>query len=40
MKIAHKDLFDRLLAAQAQLEEMKLVSVESLFDGFAVRRLW
>ncbi|MGK2912211.1 MAG: hypothetical protein ACSLE1_20800 [Sphingobium sp.] len=40
MNIAHKDPFDRLLVAQAQAEDMVLVSSEALFVGFAVRRLW
>ena len=40
MNIAHKDPFDRLLIAQAQVEDMVLVSNEALFDGFAVQRLW
>jgi PIN domain nuclease of toxin-antitoxin system len=40
MNIAHKDPFDRLLIAQAQIEDMSLVSNEALFDSFAIRRLW
>ena len=40
MNIAHKDPFDRLLIAQAQAEDMVLVSNETLFDGFAIKRLW
>lgn len=40
MNIAHKDPFDRLLIAQAQAEDMMLVSNETQFDGFAVNRLW
>jgi PIN domain nuclease of toxin-antitoxin system len=40
MNIVHKDPFDRLLIAQAQAEDMVLVSNEALFDGFAVKRLW
>jgi PIN domain nuclease of toxin-antitoxin system len=40
MNIAHKDPFDRLLIAQAQADDMVLVSNEALFDGFAVKRLW
>ncbi|MFC3593757.1 type II toxin-antitoxin system VapC family toxin [Novosphingobium piscinae] len=40
MAIAHKDPFDRLLIAQAQAEDLILVSNETLFDGFAVNRLW
>ena len=40
MNIAHKDPFDRLLIAQAQADDLVLVSNETLFDGFAVKRLW
>lgn len=40
MNISHKDPFDRLLIAQAQAEDMVLVSNEALFDDFAVKRLW
>lgn len=40
MNIDHKDPFDRLLIAQAQAEDMVLVSNEARFDGFGVKRLW
>lgn len=40
MPIAHKDPFDRLLIAQARVEDMPLLSNEALFDGFGVRRIW
>lgn len=40
MNIEHKDPFDRFLIAQAQAEDMILVSNEALFDTFAVQRLW
>ncbi|MBC2651516.1 type II toxin-antitoxin system VapC family toxin [Novosphingobium aerophilum] len=40
MAIPHKDPFDRLLIAQAQAENLVLVSNEALFDDFAVNRLW
>ncbi len=36
----HRDPFDRLLIAQAQAENLTLVSNEILFDTFAVARLW
>ena len=36
----HKDPFDRMLAAQALLEGLTLVSVDAVFDGLAVTRLW
>lgn len=37
---AHRDPFDRLLAAQAQIERLVLVSRDAAFDGFGVERLW
>lgn len=40
MNVAHKDPFDRLLVAQAHLENMVLISNEALFDSFGVSRLW
>jgi len=36
----HRDPFDRMLIAQAMLEDLVLVSNERLFDGYAVQRLW
>lgn len=36
----HKDPFDRMLVAQAQAENMPIVSSEKLFDAYGVRRLW
>jgi PIN domain nuclease of toxin-antitoxin system len=36
----HKDPFDRMLIAQAQAEDMPIVSNEALFDHYGVRRLW
>lgn len=36
----HKDPFDRMLIAQALAHDLPLVSVESLFDDFGVRRIW
>lgn len=40
LPLTHRDPFDRLLIAQAQIEEATLVSNETLFDDFGVRRLW
>ncbi len=37
---AHKDPFDRMLIAQAQAENMPLVSIEKVFDDYRVRRIW
>jgi PIN domain nuclease of toxin-antitoxin system len=36
----HRDPFDRLLIAQALVEDLTLVSNEAIFDGFGVKRLW
>ena len=36
----HRDPFDRMLIAQAQIEGLTLVSNEALFDTFGVARLW
>ncbi|MEA3274475.1 MAG: type II toxin-antitoxin system VapC family toxin [Pseudomonadota bacterium] len=36
----HRDPFDRMLIAQSQIEGLTLVSNETLFDRFGIRRLW
>ncbi|MCP5370583.1 MAG: type II toxin-antitoxin system VapC family toxin [Hyphomicrobiales bacterium] len=36
----HRDPFDRMLVAQALVEDLPLVSNERAFDAYAVRRLW
>jgi PIN domain nuclease of toxin-antitoxin system len=36
----HRDPFDRMLVAQAQLENLTLVSNEAGLDSYGVRRLW
>ena len=40
LRIDHKDPFDRLLIAQAQVENVAFASNETIFDGFGVRRNW
>ena len=35
-----KDPFDRMLIAQAQAENVPLLSNESIFDSYGIRRLW
>ena len=37
---AHKDPFDRMLIAQALTEDILLVSNETVFDAYGVRRVW
>jgi PIN domain nuclease of toxin-antitoxin system len=36
----HRDPFDRMLIAQALLEDLVLVSNEHMFDVYGVKRLW
>ena len=40
LDIPHKDPFDRLLIAQAQIERVPIVSNETLFDAFGAERIW
>ena len=40
LRIDHRDPFDRMLIAQARLEDLLLVSNERLFDTAGVKRLW
>ena len=37
---AHKDPFDRMLIAQALAENMPILSNETVFDAYRVRRIW
>ena len=36
----HRDPFDRLLAAQALVEGIPLISADAIFDQYGVNRLW
>lgn len=36
----HRDPFDRLLAAQANLEDMTLMSSDRIFERYSVKLLW
>lgn len=36
----HKDPFDRLLIAQAIVEDIPIVGADAAFDAYPVRRLW
>jgi PIN domain nuclease of toxin-antitoxin system len=37
---AHKDPFDRMLIAQAQIEQLIVVTADRVFQGFDVAILW
>ena len=36
----HRDPFDRLLIAQAMVEAIPILSVDTAFDAYPVTRLW
>jgi len=36
----HKDPFDRMLVAQAQAENLPIISNEAVFESYGVRHLW
>jgi PIN domain nuclease of toxin-antitoxin system len=36
----HKDPFDRLLIAQAIIEELPILTGDSVFDSYNVRKIW
>ncbi|WP_435021664.1 type II toxin-antitoxin system VapC family toxin [Tundrisphaera sp. TA3] len=36
----HRDPFDRMLIAQATVESLPLVSADSAFDAYPIRRIW
>lgn len=37
---SHRDPFDRMLIAQAFAEDLAIVSRDTAFDAFGVRRIW
>lgn len=36
----HQDPFDRMLIAQSQAESLPIISNETIFEDYGVRRLW
>jgi PIN domain nuclease of toxin-antitoxin system len=36
----HRDPFDRMLAAQALIEGIPIVSIDSVFDRYGLTRIW
>jgi len=36
----HRDPFDRLMIAQAIVEQMQILSIDSAFDAYQIQRLW
>ncbi|MEH2160286.1 MAG: type II toxin-antitoxin system VapC family toxin [Nostoc sp.] len=40
LPLHHRDPFDRMLIAQAQIQEMTLVSADSMFNKYDISLLW
>jgi PIN domain nuclease of toxin-antitoxin system len=40
LPLHHRDPFDRLLIAQALVEQMPIVSADPAFDAYPVQRWW
>jgi PIN domain nuclease of toxin-antitoxin system len=40
MPLYHRDPFDRLLIAQAMVEQIPIVSGDTAFDAYPATRLW
>jgi len=36
----HRDPFDRMLIAQAQIESLKIISNDRIFDTYHIERVW
>lgn len=40
LPLHHRDPFDRMIIAQAMIEQMPIVSVDETFDSYPITRLW
>lgn len=40
LELYHRDPFDRLLIAQATVEDIPIVSIDTAFDPYPVSRIW
>ncbi|MCC5602103.1 type II toxin-antitoxin system VapC family toxin [Nostoc sp. CHAB 5714] len=40
MPLHHRDPFDRLLIAQAIVEQVPILGMDSAFDAYSIQRLW
>ena len=36
----HRDPFDRIIVAQAVVESLPILSIDSLLDGYPIQRVW
>jgi PIN domain nuclease of toxin-antitoxin system len=40
LELIHQDPFDRIIASQALIENIQLISSDEIFDSYNVKRLW
>ncbi len=40
LPLHHRDPFDRLIIAQSMAEQIPVLSVDAIFDSYAIARLW
>jgi PIN domain nuclease of toxin-antitoxin system len=40
LPLYHRDPFDRLLIAQAMVENLPIIGIDKAFDAYSVQRLW
>jgi PIN domain nuclease of toxin-antitoxin system len=40
LPLHHRDPFDRLIIAQSMAQQIPLLSVDAIFDAYAIARLW
>ena len=40
LPLHHRDPFDRLIIAQSMAEQIPILSVDAIFDAYAIARLW
>jgi len=40
LPLYHRDPFDRLLIAQALVEQIAIVSIDDKFDAYGIKRVW
>ena len=40
MVFHHRDPFDRILIAQSQVEELTLLSSDTMLDNYQIKRIW
>ncbi|MGL5832753.1 MAG: type II toxin-antitoxin system VapC family toxin [Waterburya sp.] len=40
LPLHHRDPFDRLIIAQAMVEQIPVVGIDAVFDSYPIQRLW